>query len=86
MAKIEWTAEAESRLRGIYEYIAQDEPEAAMRLVEAIYRRTEVLSESAESGHRYWIAPAKTHSAVRPLLPGWRVSASDWTFAVSRGG
>lgn len=67
MAKVEWTAEAEERLRRIYDYVAQDKPEAALRLVEALYRRAEVLREFPESGHRYWKRP---HENVRILLYG----------------
>jgi plasmid stabilization system protein ParE len=67
VAEIEWTAEAERRLRRIYDYIAQDKPEAALRLVEAIYKRTEILRDFPESGHRYSKRP---HENVRILLYG----------------
>ena len=55
MAKVEWTAEAQDRLRQIHDTI---KPEAAFHLVEAIYRRVEVLREFPESGHRFWKRPA----------------------------
>lgn len=43
MARLNWTREAETWLRDIFEYIAQDNPEAAARVVEGVYERTQVL-------------------------------------------
>ena len=37
MAEINWTAEAEQWLKDIHDYIAQDNPRAAIRLVASIY-------------------------------------------------
>lgn len=42
MARRNWTQEAETWLRDIYEYIAQDNPVAAARVVEGIYERAQV--------------------------------------------
>lgn len=53
MARINWTREAETWLRDIFEYIAQDNPEAAARVVEGIFERAQVLSEFPQIGHRY---------------------------------
>jgi toxin ParE1/3/4 len=53
MARLNWTQEAETWLRDIYEYIAQDNPVAAARVVEGIYERAQVLSEFPQIGHRY---------------------------------
>lgn len=53
MARLNWTQEAETWLRDIYEYIAQDNPVAAARVVEGIYERVQVLSEFPQIGHRY---------------------------------
>lgn len=39
MAEINWTVEAEQWLRDIYDYIVQDNPEAAIRVVEGIYEK-----------------------------------------------
>lgn len=57
MAKVEWTEEAEARLREIHDYIAQDKPEAAFRLVQSIYRRVQVLASSPRIGHRWQERP-----------------------------
>lgn len=39
MAELSWTSEAEAWLREIFEYIAQDSPAAAARVVERIYEK-----------------------------------------------
>ena len=64
MAGIRWTAEAEQWLEDIFEYIAQDNPQAAARTVEAIYERAQDLIAFPQLGHRY--AASARH--VRILL------------------
>ena len=54
MAELTWTAEAERWLRDIYDFISQDNPAAAIRTVETLYQKTEILQEFPESGYRYW--------------------------------
>ena len=53
MAKIRWTAEAESWLKDIYDYIAPDNPEAAARTVNGIYDRAQDLVRFPELGYQY---------------------------------
>ena len=53
MAELIWTAEAERWLRDIHDYIAQDNPAAAVRTVEALYQKAGILREFPESGYRY---------------------------------
>jgi len=53
MAEINWTAEAERWLRDIFDYIAQDKPEAAANVVAGIYARAQVLSDFPEIGYLY---------------------------------
>jgi plasmid stabilization system protein ParE len=53
MAEISWTAEAERWLRDIYDYVASDNPDAAVRLVDGIYQRTRLLRRFPELGYRY---------------------------------
>ncbi len=43
MAKINWTAEAELWLKDIYDFIAQDNPKAAARVVSGIYKKAQIL-------------------------------------------
>jgi toxin ParE1/3/4 len=66
MAQIAWTREAERWLSDIYEYIASDNPVAAMETVQGIYDRAQILTDFPESGSRYWAAPRH----VRILLYG----------------
>lgn len=54
MAKLTWTAEAERWLHDIHDFIAQDNPAAAIRTVETLYQKAEILQEFLESGYRYW--------------------------------
>ncbi len=67
MAKIRWTAEAEQWLRGIYEYIAEDNPDAALRTIEAIYEKVQLLLDFPEMGYRYHQRPDRN---IRILLYG----------------
>ncbi len=53
MGEINWTEEAERWLKDIHNYIAQDSPESAVRVVEAIYEKAQLLSRFPEIGHRY---------------------------------
>jgi toxin ParE1/3/4 len=66
MAQIVWTLEAERWLSDIYDYIASDNPVAAMETVQGIYDRAQVLADFPESGSRYWAS--ERH--VRVLLYG----------------
>ncbi len=43
MAQLTWTAEAERWIRDIYDYIALDDPAAAARTIEPIYRKAETF-------------------------------------------
>ena len=53
MAELTWTAEAERWLRDIHDFIAQDNPAAAIRTIETLYQKAEILREFPESGYRY---------------------------------
>jgi len=66
MAEITWTAEAQRWLEDIFEYIAADNPAAAARTVQGIYKRAQILSTYPEVGHRY-LASSRN---VRILLYG----------------
>ncbi len=66
MAEISWTGEAERWLSDIYEYIAVDNPVAAMETVQGIYERAQILVRFPESGTRYWASSRH----VRILLYG----------------
>lgn len=53
MAELNWTVEAQQWLEDIFEYIAQENPAAAARVVGGIYERVQVLIDFPESGYRY---------------------------------
>jgi toxin ParE1/3/4 len=67
MVKVRWTKEAESWLREIHDYIAQDNPAAAFRTVQRIYHKAELLEEFPEIGYVY--RKQKPHP-IRILLYG----------------
>ena len=58
MEKIRWSHEAEQWLREIYEYIAQDNPSAAEKVVSGIYDKAQLLSDSAQAFCRIFAALA----------------------------
>ena len=66
MAEIAWTPEAQRWLEDIFEYIAADNPQAAVRTVQGIYERAQVLATFPEIGQRYQLSPQN----VRILLYG----------------
>ncbi|MFQ5652438.1 MAG: type II toxin-antitoxin system RelE/ParE family toxin [bacterium] len=67
MAKISWTAEAERWLQEIYDYVAEDNPDAAARTIDAIYDKTQILLKFPQIGYRYEQIPDRE---VRILLYG----------------
>lgn len=67
MAELNWTEEAERWLRDIHEFIARDNPSAAIRTVQAIYETTQLLRQFPESGYRY---PLHQTRHIRILLYG----------------
>lgn len=67
MAEVNWTAEAERWLRDIYQYIAEDSPAAADRVVHGLLDRARLLAQFPKVGQRYSEDP---DSDVRVLLYG----------------
>jgi len=67
MARIRWTEEAQRWLRDIYDYIAQDNPEAAGKIVSGIYGKAQMLRDFPQIGHKYRSEP---EGDVRILLYG----------------
>jgi toxin ParE1/3/4 len=57
VAEIAWTREAERWLSDIYEYIAADNPVAAVETIQDIFDRAQILKDFPESGTRYWASP-----------------------------
>ena len=50
MEEIRWTEEAVKRLRDIYDYISEDNPIAAQKVIEGIYEKTQLLEDFPEIG------------------------------------
>ena len=67
MAEIRWSHEAAQWLKEIYEYIAQDNPTAAGKVVSGIYEKAQLLSDFPELGYKYREEP---EGEVRILLYG----------------
>jgi len=67
MAQITWTNEAERWLKDIHDYIALDNPAAAIGVIEGIYNKAQVLKDHPDIGYRY-----EHHSGadIRILLYG----------------
>lgn len=63
--KVHWTARAEARLDAIYNYRSQDNPAAALRVVQQVLRRSEQIATHPESGRR---VPDYKREDVRELI------------------
>ena len=67
MAKINWTNESEIWLKDIFDYIAQDDPRAATKVVSGIYKKAQILKKFPQIGHEYRMVP---EGEIRVLLYG----------------
>lgn len=67
MAKINWSRESELWLSDIYEYITQENPNAAGEVISGIYKRAQVLKTHPEIGYKYERIESRN---VRILLYG----------------
>lgn len=67
MGEVNWTAEAEKWLKDIHDYIAQDDPDAATRVVSGIYQKAQLLHDFPEIGYKYRSEP---EGDIRILLYG----------------
>ncbi len=53
MAEIRWTDEAVKWLRDIYDYIFQDNPNAAANVISGLFDKVQILGEFPEVGYKY---------------------------------
>ena len=67
MVKIRWTAEAGKWLKDIHDYIARDNPSAAIRVISGIYEKVQILIDFPEIGYKYRSEP---EGDIRILLYG----------------
>ena len=49
---VHWTGTAQDHLHAIYDYIAQDSPEYALRMVDRLTRRSRQIADAPFSGRR----------------------------------
>ena len=59
MAKLVWTEEAVRWLENIFEYIAEDNPQAAGETIQGIYDRAQALIDFPEMGQRIKVPSAR---------------------------
>ena len=67
MAEIRWTEEAANWLQDIYEFILEDNPTAAQKVVEDIYEKVQILKTFPEIGYKY---RNESDGIIRILLYG----------------
>jgi len=65
MAEIRWTEEAVSWLQDIYEFISQDNPKIANKVVNEIFEKVQILEDFPKIGYKY-----ENREHVRVLLYG----------------
>jgi len=65
--KVFWTDTAEGHLDAIYDYIAQDSPEYAKRVVDRLTRRSQQIAEFPLSGRR---VPEYDIDQIREIIEG----------------
>ena len=63
--RVHWTNRAKARLRLIHDYIAEDSPMNALKVVDRVTARSQQLTELPNSGRR---VPEYERSDVRELL------------------
>ena len=67
MAAVEWTAEAERRLRLVHDYISEDNFTAASNVVVEIYEKVQLLGSHPRLGQRYELIADRE---IREILYG----------------
>lgn len=67
MAELVWTTEANRWLENIYQYISKENPYAAYRVVDGIYKKAQILLEHPQIGYIY---DHESKREIRILLYG----------------
>lgn len=84
MASINWTAEGERWFSEIYAYIMRENPAAAVKVVEAIYSKVDLLKTFPYLGSRY---DPESESCCMDII-GLRISSNPistlifWVFFI----
>lgn len=67
MGEIRWTNEAELWLKDIFDFIVQDNPDAAQKVINGIFEKSQLLTEFPRTGCIYRSEPG---TEIRILLYG----------------
>ena len=67
MAKIIWTSEAERWLKDIFDYVSEDNLDAAAKVVNGIYSKAQILLKHPDVGYIY---EHEAEKEIRILLYG----------------
>ena len=67
MVEINWTKEAELWLKDIHDYIAEDNPKIAKKVVNDIYNKVQILKSFSQIGYIY---ENEDNKEIRILLYG----------------
>lgn len=65
--KVHWTETAEGHLDAIYDFIAQDSPQYAMRMVDRLTRRSQQIADFPLSGRK---VPEYEMDQIREVIEG----------------
>lgn len=81
MTRIQFTPQAQRDLNDIWGYIAQENPDAADRLIHAIEEATRMLAELPGIGHTRFDVSASQYRfwRVQSYLIAYRVSSAELT-------
>lgn len=63
--KIIWSPTARSKIREILEYISEDNPDAALTLIDQIEERVEKLRQNPEAGR---VLPETNNQSIREIV------------------
>lgn len=79
MAKVKWSNLALYDLRAIHDYVAQDSPKYADRLMDKLIERVDVLEQHPRIGRK---VPEFNNEAIRELIEGnyriiYRIESED---------
>ncbi len=67
MVELNWTIEAEIWLKDIHDFIARDNPLAARKIIDGIYKKVQTLRQFPEMGYKY---RSESEGDIRILLYG----------------
>lgn len=86
MAEIIWTQEAACWLHDIHDYIAQDNPQTAAKVIGGIFEKTQILQHYPEIGQKYRVEPeGEIRICILWSLPDYIPAAAIASYRYFRG-